>query len=756
MSGETRLERYRRTRRGSFAERVRAWKQAALIMVLLSLVLVLWGIGNLYYAYTMVKANIESIVNIELPQGSQATRIYGRDYNPKTRQGTLLGSLFLENRQQAGYSEIPPELIACVLSTEDKNFFQHGGVDMLGTMRAVVKGALRGGGGSIRGTSTITQQLSRNVFLPYIKSDRTLNRKIQEVILAGALERRFEKWEILEAYLNHIFLGSNAYGMRSAAMTYFGKDLKSLTLAECALLAGLPQSPSKYNPYKHSEAALARRESVLKLLDSRIDTEFFDNLRAGDQEKFGKLKLTHEQIKQALDEPLKLSRKSASGLLRAQYFTTWLTENVLAPRYGENVNNSTQGLVVISTIDPQFQTWAEQIVAQELDKDRKSKRVSQAALVLIEARTGEVLACVGGYKWRAPNAGGEPDVLNRALQSSRQTGSSFKPFTYSTAYEQGFDPATLVEDAPQSEINGKPWPKNSDGTYRGWMSMYYALQWSRNAAATDIIMHLTGVPAVIDMARKMGVKSELPEVAALTLGVADIKPVEMAEAFDTFPNMGQHVQHVLIKKVFNEGGILIENNDSQGAITERSNRAMSENTAYMMVQNMMRVVNAGTGTKARVPGVEIAGKTGTCDDFRDAWFVGYSPELVCAVWVGNDDFGKPMNHMFGGQLPARIFSALMKKIYTKQSDKAGTSADAVETVTYASRYRQTKFEKPEGVTFSGFHGGAAGSAVKGTGEEAAGTEQKQGDGQGGSTTPPEDDSGFYDPYQPPPEGHVYF
>jgi penicillin-binding protein 1A len=755
VSGDARLERYRRTRRGSFAARVRAWKNITLILVLISLALVLVGIGNLYIAYAMVKANIERIVNIDLPQGSQATRIYGRDYNPKTKQGTLLGSLFLENRQQASYSEIPPQLIACVLSTEDKNFFQHGGVDMLGTARAVLKGALRGGGGSIRGTSTITQQLSRNVFLPYIKSDRTLNRKIQEVILSGALERRFEKWEILEAYLNHIFLGSNAYGMRSAAMTYFGKDLNQLSLSECALLAGLPQSPSKYNPYKHPESALARRESVLKLLDSRVDSDFFDNLRAGDLEKFGKLKLTHEEIRKAMDEPLKLSKKSASGLIRAQYFTTWLTENVLAPRYGENVNNSTQGLVVISTIDPQFQSWAEQVVAQELDKDRKAKRVSQAALVLIEARTGEVLACVGGYKWRAPNASGAPDVLNRALQSSRQVGSSFKPFTYSTAYEQGFDPSTLVNDAPQSQIDGKPWPNNSDGTYRGWMSMYYALQYSRNAAATDVIMHLTGVPAVIDMARKMGIKSNLPEVAALTLGAADIKPVEMAEAFDTFPNMGRHVQHVLIKKVYNEGGILIENNESLGAIDERSNRAMSENTAYMMVQNMIRVVEAGTGKSARVPGVEIAGKTGTCDDFRDAWFVGYSPELVCAVWVGNDDWGKPMNHMFGGSLPARIFSGVMKKIYTKQSAKTGEGQAATETVTYASRYSKTKFEKPAGATFTGFRGGSAGSAVKGSGEEAASAEPKK-DGSQGDTPPPDDDSGFYDPYQPPPEGHVYF
>lgn len=755
MSGNERLQRYRQVRRGSFAGGVRLWKNVFFVLMLLSLMLVLWGMGNLYYAYSQVKANIERIVNIDLPQGSQATRIYARDYDTKQATGTLLGSLFLENRQQVGYGEIPAQLIACVLSTEDKNFYQHGGVDLMGTARAIVRGALRGEASGIRGTSTITQQLSRNVFLPKIVSQRTLNRKIQEVILAGALERRFKKWEILEAYMNHVYLGAQAYGMRSAAMTYFGKDLKNLSLAECALLAGLPQSPSKYNPYNPDggmEEALARRQTVLKLLDSRLDTDFLNRLNAGDPEKFAKFKLTHEAIQKAMLEPIKLSKKRASGIIRAEYFTKYLTDQVLPPLYGGTDAVKGQGLVVVSTIDPQFQAWAEQVLQTELDKDRKSKRVSEAALVLLEARTGDVLACVGGYKWYAPNAKGDADQLNRVFQMARQVGSSFKPFTYSTAYEQGFDPSTLVDDEPQSTINGKPWPKNSDGTYRGWLSMYYALQWSRNAAATDVIMHLTGVPAVIGTARRMGIKSDLPEVAALTLGVASIRPIEMAEAFDTFPNMGLHVQRVLLKRVYNEGGMLLENNDSQGAIAQRSNRALTEETSWIMVQNMMRVVNAGTGTAARVPGVEIAGKTGTCDDFRDAWFVGYSPELVCAVWVGNDDFNVPMAHMFGGQLPARIFSGLMKKIYARQSTKTGKGDAAVETVAYEPRYKVVKFQKPAGVKFTGFHGGSAGSAVKGEGAEAAGTEKTDGK----DTNAPPDNSHFYDPYEPPPEGHVYF
>ena len=718
------------------------------VFVIISLSLTLWGIGNLYHAYALVRHNIERVVNIDLPQGSQASRIYARDYDAKTGKGTLLGKLYVENRQQAAYSEIPAQLIACVLSTEDKNFFTHGGVDMLGTLRAVARGVPRGGDlGSIRGTSTITQQLSRNVFLPYIRSQKTLNRKIQEVILAGALEKRFTKQQILEAYLNQIFFGAHAYGVKAAAQKYFGKDLDQLTLAECAMLAGLPQSPSRYNPYKDPDAALARRQGVLRLLASRTETGFFDELRQADPEKFSDLHLTREEVKRAMDEPVKLSSRSEEGLMRAQYFVSYLADQVLYPHWTEE-GVRRGGMVVVTTIDPQYQEWAEQTVAAEIDKVRKAKRVSEGALILLEAKTGEVLACVGGYKWGEPAAAGLPDNFNRALQASRQTGSAFKPFTYATAYEQGFEPSMLINDGPSLTVNGKPWPRNSDGTYRGWMSMYYALQWSRNAAAVDLITHCTGVPPVIDTARKMGLVGELPEVPALTLGVADVKPVEMAAAFDTFPSMGNHVDYVLTRRTYNESGILIENNDTQLALEKRTHRVLSENTAWIMVQNMMRVVNAGTGGRARIPGVEICGKTGTCDDFRDAWFIGYSPELVCAVWVGNDDFAKPMNHMFGGDLPAKIFSVLMKKIYAKQTEKVGEGKTATQRVTYTPRYQQVKFVKPPGAKFSGFFGGSAGAVEGGQGEEA--------EKPAGSEKPPKDASGFYEPYQPPPDNHVYF
>ena len=733
------------------------------ILVLIGLVLVIIGMINVYRAYSKVSANIERIAEIDLPEGSLATRVYGRDYVPATEQGgreqgTLLATLYEENRQLVKYPELPPMLLACVLSTEDAGFFHHGGVDMKGNLRAfynIVRrhGEVRGGG------STITQQLSRNVFLPYIKSEKTINRKIQEIILAGALEKRFSKQEILEAYLNHIFFGAGAHGIKAAARTYFGKSMDQLTLAECALLAGLPQAPSKYNPQDEAkrELAEARRNEVLRLLDTRLDGDFLPQLIAADPEKFGDLELSHTDIDKALEEPIKVGKQVTSRAMLAPYFVSYVREQVLYHRYEED-QVLKNGLIVVTTLDPQYQKWAEDIVRQKIDEQRSSQRVSQAALILLEAKTGEVLACVGGYQWGSTTSKGA-DMYNRAFLAQRQVGSAFKPFTYSTAYEQGFPPSLLIKDGPNTEETkrlGKAWPKNSDGGYLGWISMFYALQMSRNAAAVDLMVNCTGIEPVIDIARKMGIRSDLDPVPALTLGSAVIRPIEMAEAFDTFPNMGIHRRFTTVKKVYNQDGILIEVDDSKGAIEKRSNRAISEQTAWIMVQNMQRVVNAGTGTRARVNGVEIAGKTGTCSDFTDAWFVGYSPELVCAVWVGNDDFRVPMRHMFGGMLPAEIFQSLMKKIYTEQREKVGEGEGAVERTSYTPRYAQRKFEKPAGVEFNGF-----GSAVRGSslGEGDLASEQAQagqntgdgagntpgGDGGGGGG----DDDGFYDPWVPP-------
>jgi penicillin-binding protein 1A len=348
----------------------------------------------------------------------------------------------------------------------------------------------------------------------------------------------------------------------------------------------------------------------------------------------------------------------------------------------------------VTTIDPTIQKWADEELRAHIDAARRGYDVSQGAVVVLEAKTGEVLACSGGYRWMSPNIkgpmAGQPDMYNRAMGRGRQTGSSFKPFTYATAYEQGFPPSLKLYDgpyAPETKRLGKPWPTNSEGGGSGRaLSMYYCLQMSLNCAAVDLMNNCTGIPPVIEMASRMGIRREkLPEVPSLTLGVADIAPIDMAQAYDTFPNYGVHIKSIAIKKVYNQNGILLEDNDSAGNIKERSNRAFSQETGWEMVNNMQLVVNAGTGTAARISGVQIGGKTGTCEDFGDAWFCGYSPEVVCTVWVGNDDFNDKMRHMFGGNTPAKTFHAIMDHIYGKDG---------------IARYKEHKFQQPSGTTWN--------------------------------------------------------
>lgn len=681
------------------------------LLVLACLVLVLIGLLKFRSSYFDVRADMKEVVEIDVID-SQATRVYARDYDPTTGSGTLLATVAEENRKDVSFYDLPPELVACLLSTEDHRFYRHRGVDLLGTARAISRGLLKNS--DIKGTSTITQQLARNVYLSRIKSEKTMNRKAQEAILALVLEQQLTKQDIIERYLNHVYLGNHSYGVKAAAETYFGKDLADLTLAECALLAGLPQQPSAYNPADPDkrERARERRDQVLRLLDSRLDEKFIAELQEADPQMFDDLKLSHEAIETGLAEPINVSSGRSSSGMKYPYFTTYVIDNVLEARYGHD-NVRREGLSVVTTLDPLYQKWAEEILAKKLDEQRKSKKVSQAVLMLLDAKTGEVLANVGGYKWGEPNQFGDPDSFNRGFLMRRQVGSSFKPFTYATAYEQGFGVNTLVWDGPNKENTArlhKEWPLNSDHTYLGWISIFYGLQKSRNAAAVDVITNLTGAEAVINTARKMGLKGDLPAVPALTLGVADIQPIEMAEAYTTFANGGVHVGHEVIKQVYNQNGFIIESNDSQGAIDRRSNQALSENTAWMMVQNMIKVVYNGTGGKAHFPQCKIAGKTGTCDDFRDAWFVGYSPELICAVWVGNDDHAQAMNHMFGGDLPAQIFHDMMQRVYTDVPEKLEENGAIVQAA-YTSRYTEKDFTKPAGATFNGFPGPVTGSKM---------------------------------------------
>ena len=719
------------------------------LLVLGSLLMVLSGLLKFRSAYFDVRDDMHDLVSTDVTD-SQATRVYARDYDPTTGEGTLLGIVAEENRKDVDYYELPPMLVACLLSTEDHRFFRHHGVDVLGTGRAIAKGVMSNS--DIRGTSTITQQLARNVYLANIKSEKTMNRKAQEAVLALELEQQLTKQEIIERYLNHIYLGNHSYGVKAAAENYFGKDLNELSLAECALLAGLPQQPSAYNPADPEKQKFAkeRRNTVLSLLESRLDEGFIEELQAEDPEKFGDLDLTHGRVQEAMQSPIEVSVKRGSNRLRFPYFTTYVIDNVLEERYKrENVRR--EGMTVVTTLDPQYQAWAEEIVKEKVDKQRKSQNVSQAVLMLLDAKTGEVLANVGGYEWGQPNRFGEPDSFNRGFLMRRQVGSSFKPFTYATAYEQGISPSALIWDGPNKEISAqlkKEWPKNSDHTYRGWISVASALQYSRNAAAVDLLHNFCGEESVINTCRKLGIEAELEPVPALTLGVHDIKPIEMAEAYTVFPNMGTNIQHEVIRQVYNQNGFKIEDNVSSGAVERRSNEALTQNTAWIMVNNMMRVVNAGTGTRAKLSSFDVGGKTGTCDDFKDAWFVGYTPELICAVWVGNDDHAVEMKRMFGGSLPAEIWHDFMVKVLTPVNEKLDENGNVVQAA-YTPRYSEKKFVKPQGATFNGFAGLSYGADLIKTEEgewinEAEQKEREEKAAQENQALPDE----FYTPWEP--------
>ncbi len=602
----------------------------------------------LAYHYNKVQGNLESLINIDLPQGLQSTKIFARDYDPKTGRGTLLATLYLENREYVSLKDIPKPLIDCTLAIEDKRFYVHGGVDFSANVRAIFA-IVKSGGELVQGGSTITQQLARNVFLPYIKSQKTLNRKVQEIVLARSLESKFTKEEILENYLNNIFYGAGAYGVKAAASTYFRKDISELTLAESALIAGLPQKPSALNPFVNLKGALERRNVVLsRLLAVKRSGKFLDLDY-----------LSEEEIKSAMEEEIQLAERTEPGTMRAPHFSSWVREQ-LYEKYGED-QVLRQGLVVVTSLNPDYQQAAENAVHEAIDKYRDARRVTEGALVAVDVDTGEILALVGGYDYSASK-------YNRAVQADRQVGSAFKPFVYATALIKGFSPSYELRDLKMTYHIGPGQfytPKNSDLSYRGIVNMVYALQYSRNAATVDLANRV-GPENIIETAKKMGIKSRLDDVLSLALGVCDVTPLEMAASFNVIARGGTYVEPVAILQVYDRSGVLLE--DHTADIQLRTREAIPTDVAVTLRKMMERVITGGTGTSARFKNGEgqyqpAAGKTGTTEDFGDAWFIGFTPKITAAVWVGNDDFRRKMARVFGATIPAPTWKNFMQEVY---------------------------------------------------------------------------------------------
>jgi penicillin-binding protein 1A len=554
---------------------------------------------------------------------SQTTRIH-------SSTGELIATLFKENRTYTKIDDIAPAMRNAIVAVEDSRFREHIGVDPRGVIRAAVYDLQHKG--AHQGASTITMQLARNLFL---NPTRTIERKIREVLLSLEIEKRFTKDEILELYLNQIYFGSGAYGIASASELYFGKTPAELTIAEASLLAGLPQAPSEFSPFVDERSAKMRQILVLgRMRDTKA--------------------ISQSEYRVALQETkdFVFDRKRSEveyELLEYPYFTTYALRT-LSNRYSEELLYR-GGLTIHTTLDIRLQKSCEKILARMIATDGKKLGADTGAIVLIENRTGYIRALVGGTGWSQTNQ------FNRSWQARRQPGSTFKPLVYAAALEQGWTPESKIEDAPLTITlaAGEIWkPRNSDKTYMGEINLATALKYSRNVAAARLAQKI-GLESVIKLARKAGIEEELPPHPSLALGSVEITPLEMATAYTIFPNDGIGVQAVAIKQVVDGTGEAVENHHFAN-----KRDVLTSKTAQSMVEMMKGVVDEGTATKAILDDHDAAGKTGTTDSFRDAWFVGFTPDYTAAVWVGRDD-NSQMKKSYGGDLPARIWKQVMEE-----------------------------------------------------------------------------------------------
>ena len=528
------------------------------------------------------------------------------------RDGTLLAE------RGGGDDYVPLDLLPrhvadAVIATEDQRFWDHRGVDPWGLLRAAL--ANMRSGRFVQGGSTLTQQLAKNL---YLTSDRTFSRKLEEFTLALWLEARLSKSDILELYLNRVYLGSGAYGIDAAAHRYFGKSARNLTLGEAALIAGLLKAPSKYSPLTNPTAATSRARLVLAQMR---DAGF----------------ITPEQERKAAIEILSdfdgRQRADARG---AEYAIDFVLDQVRPE------SAAGEGIVVDTTIDRPLQARTAAIVEQYLTERGEALAVSEAAVVVLD-RDGALLALVGGRSYAETQ-------FNRAVKANRQPGSAFKPFVYLAALESGYGPESVVDDLPIS-VGG--WaPRNDNGEYQGAMTLRTALAKSVNTVAVRLTLKV-GPARVAGVARRLGIKSPLARDASLALGTSEVSLLELTGAYDGLANGGRAVEPYAVRRIRTMTGQVL---------FARQAPAMTQVVAVAQVAAINGMLNSalvgGTGRRAALPLHVAAGKTGTSQSFRDAWFIGYTAHLTTGVWAGNDD-GRKMNRVVGGSLPADIWRDVM-------------------------------------------------------------------------------------------------
>ncbi|MGE5252815.1 MAG: penicillin-binding protein 1A [Planctomycetaceae bacterium] len=596
---------------------------STLMLVVLVVLVVLVGAGVAFY-FT-IAFDLPRLTSLKDYQPYITSEVYSDDE-------VLLGEFFIEKRTVVPLSQMPRFLPKAFIAAEDARFFEHGGVDYWRILGAAFRNieALD----VVQGGSTITQQIAKSFFLT---PEKSFTRKVKEVILAQRIEHYLTKNEILFLYLNQISLGEGAYGVGAASTTYFGKPVQKLTLAECAILAGLPPSPNNLSPLRNPKKA---RERQLYVLNRMVERKM----------------ITKEQAQKAQAEEVRLRARGPKGYFDAPYVVEQVRQYV-EQKYGKDMLYK-GGLKIYTTIHSRLQGAAQKAVEKGLEEFEsrggkgKGREAVEGALIALDPQSGFILAMVGGRDYSASQ-------FNRATQAKRQAGSAFKPIVYAAALDKGFTPATLVMDEPfaYEDVPGKdPWqPQNFDREFWGPITVRKALTFSRNVPTVRIAQSI-GLDYLIRYAGNLGIKTKLEPNLSLALGSANVSLLELTRAFGVFAAQGYRADPILISQIQDKDGNVLEETEPS------SIEVISPQTCYLITSLLQNVIQEGTGQGARRLGRPAAGKTGTTNDTRDAWFIGYLPQkLVAGAWVGYD-IEKPLGtHETGAVAALPLWLAFMKE-----------------------------------------------------------------------------------------------
>ena len=616
-----------------------------------------FGFGYAAWALVCRAGQCPAVEELDHYQPRQTSKLYAAD-------GRFIAELGLERRTLLKFDSIPPVLRDAFITVEDKRFYKHGGIDWMrvpGSVWSVIRTR-----SFSQGFSTITMQLAGAIFPERINRREksglgALTRKLKEIKVARAIERKYAKDRILELYMNQIYLGNGANGVETAAQRYFGKSARDVNLAEAAMLAGLPKGPERYNPRKFPDRAVQRRNTVVEIM-----------------RREGAISDADASLAKAY--PLRLATRTESGDV-APYFVEWIRQ-LLDQQFGQQLYE--QGLKVYTTLDLDLQSAAERALERQLraieagkygayrsasyeqylaqasggeERDTPNSPYLQGAFIAMDPRTGAVRAMVGGRDF-------DDSKFNRAVQAVRQPGSTFKPVVYAAAIQNGRPPTYILDDSPLTlpMVQGDTWtPQNYDGSFEGQIPLRKALYESRNIPTIRLGMEL-GESTIIDMARKLGLSTPIPPYPSIHIGAADVYPIEMIAAYSAFATLGMQARAMGIVRVENAQGEVLWAPESVRV------PVLSPEEAWLMVDMMKDVVRRGTaaaavGSQFTLP---AGGKTGTTNDYTDVWYIGYTSDLVAGLWMGFDKPKRIMSNAQGGRLAAPAWTAFMTEVYRRK------------------------------------------------------------------------------------------